>query len=437
MAITPSGQVKFSDLRTEFIGGSGQVPIGSLYRGGSNIRAKSPGNNATNDAAAVPTSGELQLSDYYGTAKGFTFTYSSSATDQNLSSLFGSTDYGVDYPKNVVIPSSVTLGTNNTSEYALEANSGGAGTITITNNGSIIGAGGGGGSGGSVNSGTGGNGSSGGDAFKASVAVTLVNNGSMLAGGGGGSGGGGGGVGGNLSQQQQQTATQGPFYGGPGNNFYAWATAQSFSSYPAPVRFTPYGFPSQLGTTIIYPDGRSRIQFGPASGAPSFPEGPLNRTSFTQGQYTYNRGAQQGGVQPVNKEQGENQFQIGRRVQFAVYRTFPQSQQTQVAGHSGGAGGAGGLGRGFNNQPGGDAGSGGSAGATGQAGNGGAGGTGGTGGGYGQAGSAGATGATGTPSTTSGTAGGAGGSVGAAGKYIEGISNVTFTNNGTVAGGTE
>ncbi len=429
MAITPSGQVKFSDLRTEFIGGSGQVPLGSLYRGGSNIRAKSPDNNATNDAADVPTSGELQLSDYYGTAKSFTFTYSSNATDQNLSSLFGSTDYGVDYPKNVVIPSSVTLGTNNTSEYALEANSGGAGTITITNNGSIIGAGGGGGSGGSANSGTGGNGSSGGDAFKASVAVTLVNNGSMLAGGGGGSGGGGGGVGGDLSQQQQTTVTQGPFLGGPGNNFYAWATAQSFGSYSV-----PYGFPSQLGTQT---SGRSRAQFGPATGAPSLPEGPLNRTSFTQGQYTYNRGSQSGGRQNVNKEQGENQFQIGYRTTYRVFRTFPQSQQTQASGGSGGAGGAGGLGRGFNNQPGGDPGSGGSGGSPSTAGDGGTGGTGGAGGGYGQAGSAGATGATGTPSTTSGTAGGSGGSGGSRGNYIEGFSNVTFTNNGTVAGGTE
>ena len=117
MAITPSGQVKFSDLRTEFIGGSGQVPIGSLYRGGSNIRSKASNNTGVNLAADVPTSGELQLSDYYGTAKGFRFTYSTSGTDQNASTLFGD-DYAVDYPKEILIPSSVTLGTNNTSEYA-------------------------------------------------------------------------------------------------------------------------------------------------------------------------------------------------------------------------------------------------------------------------------------------------------------------------------
>lgn len=437
MAIPSSGQsLSFSALRTEFVGGSNAISLGDLYRGGSNIRAKHPTNNATNDAANVPTSGALDASDFYDQGKGFTFTYSSGATDQNLSAIFGSTDYAVDYPKKIVIPSSVTLGTNNTSEYALEADSGGDGTITITNNGSIIGAGGAAGSGGSANSGAGSAGSAGGDAFKASVAVTLVNNGSILAGGGGGSGGGGGGVGGNLSQQQQTTAQQGPFFGGSSNSYYAWATAQSFGQYPAPVRTTPYGFPSGLSTTITYPDGRSRIQYGPGPGAPSFPEGPLNRTSFTQGQYTYNRGPQQGSMQPVNKQQGENQFSVGRRFQYAVYRTFPQSQQTQASGGAGGAGGAGGVGRGFNNPSAGSGGSG-SGGASSTAGDGGTGGAGGAGGGYGQAGSAGSTGATGANSTTSGSGGGSGGSAGGAGNYIEGISNVTFTNNGTVAGGTE
>jgi hypothetical protein len=434
MAIPSSGQsLSFSALRTEFVGGSSAISLGDLYRGGSNIRAKSPDNTATNDAANVPESGALDVSDFYDQGKGFTFTYSAGATDQNLSDIFGATDYGIDYPKNVVIPSSVTLGTNNTSEYALEADSGGAGTITITNNGSIIGAGGAGGSAGSANSGAGSAGSPGGDAFRASVAVTLVNNGSMLAGGGGGSGGGGGGQGGNLQQQQvgQQTAQQGPFYLGPPNNFYMWSRISNYSpSYPA-----PYGFP--YGQTTRQQN--SAIQYGPAPGASNFPVGPYNRTSFTQGQYTYNRGPQRSSGPVVVATSPENNFAVANRQQHEVYRTFPQpfNQQTQVSGHNGGAGGAGGLGRGFNNQPGGDAGASGASGSTGQAGNGGAGGAGGAGGGYGQAGNAGSTGSTGTPSTTSGTAGGAGGSAGGAGNYIEGISNVTFTNNGTVAGGTE
>ena len=104
--------------------------------------------------------------------------------------------------KNIIIPSDITLGTNNTSEYALEIDAGGVGTITVTNNGNIIGAGGAGGSAGAAGSsgagGDGGNGAAGGDAIKAAVPVTIVNNGSILAGGGGGAAGGGGGLGGNL-----------------------------------------------------------------------------------------------------------------------------------------------------------------------------------------------------------------------------------------------
>ena len=432
MTIPSSGQsLSFSALRTEFVGGSSAISLGDLYRGGSNIRAKHPSNPATNDAANVPESGALDVSDFYDQGKGFTFTYSSGATDQNLSDLFGSTDYGVDYPKNVVIPASITLGTNNTSEYALEADSGGAGTITITNNGNIIGAGGAGGSAGSANGGTGGNGSAGGDAFKASVAVTLINNGSMLAGGGGGSGGGGGGQGGNLQQQSQgqQTGQNGPFSGGPVNAFYRWSRIQS-NNPNAPFKL-PIGYTSG--------NPASRIQYGPAPGATAFPQGPFNRTSFTQGQYTYYRGPQVGQGANTISDGMDGSTNTGTYYLHSVYRQFPQpfQQQTQVAGHAGGAGGAGGLGRGFNNQPGGDAGASGSAGSTGQAGNGGAGGNGGTGGGYGSAGGEGQNGSTGTSSTTSGSSGGNDGSVGAAGKYIEGISNVTFTNNGTVAGGTE
>ena len=426
MTIPSSGQsLSFSALRTEFVGGSSAISLGDLYRGGSNIRAKHPTNPATNDAAGVPESGALDVSDFYDQGKGFTFTYTSGATDQNLSDLFGSTDYGVDYPKNVVIPASVTLGTNNTSEYALEADSGGDGTITI------MGAGGAGGAGGSANSGAGAAGSAGGDAFKASVAVTFINNGSLLAGGGGGSGGRGGGQGGALQQQQQTTAQQGPSYQfAPSNNAAYWVRLNGSPG--------PYQSPTSSHTTLYQSATNntygSRARFG--GGPPGTVNLPYNATSYTQGQYTYYRGSQKIS-QPIGISMELQGW--GQSIKYAIYRQYPVSSQTQnqVSGHSGGAGGAGGLGRGFNNQPGGDAGSSGSSGSTGQAGNGGAGASGGAGGDFGADGSAGSTGSTGTSSTTSGSSGGAAGAVGAAGKSIEGISNVTFTNNGTVSGGTE
>jgi len=107
-------------------------------------------------------------------------------------------------------------------------------------------------------------------------------------------------------------------------------------------------------------------------------------------------------------------------------------------GGSGGGGGTGGAGRGYNQSIGsGTAGSSGSAGGQ-NAGTGGTGGTGGSGGDWGQTGSTGATGATGANGNyTNGAGGSAGTGGGLAGYYINGLSsNVTFINNGSVAGRT-
>ena len=155
MPLATSGQIKLSDIRTEFGGGSGQINFGDFYRGGSKVRAKAGNNNATNDAASVPTSGALDMSDFHGTAASFTKTFSSGATNQDASDIFGD-DYGVDYAKNIVINSGVELGATSTGNEALHIDSGGSGTITVTNNGTITGRGGAAGS-------------AGGDAFEADV----------------------------------------------------------------------------------------------------------------------------------------------------------------------------------------------------------------------------------------------------------------------------
>ncbi len=401
MAIPSSGQsLSFSALRTEFVGGSSSVSLGDLYRGGSNILKKASDNQSTNLAASVATSGTLSTSDYYDQAKGFTFTYTtaflsgSSGTDQNASTLFGD-DYDVNYPKNIVIPAPITLGSNNTAEYGLEVDSGGAGTITITNNGTILGAGGAGGSAGSANGGTGSNGSAGGDAMKFAVDTTLVNNGSIRGGGGGGAGGGGGGQGG--STQQATTSQQGPIYNvppyTPNNVYYYWGPR---------------------GSSTVVAWAAQALPFNLSVGAPN--SGAFN--SFTTGQYTYYRGPQ---------VTGEN---------YRIYRQYP-GPTVQEAGEAGGAGGAGGLGRGFNNQPAGDSGASGSSGASSTAGgDGGPGGAGGAGGDFAAAGASGTAGTAGTNSTGSGSGGGSAGSVGAAGAAWERGAGVTisFTDNGTTSG---
>lgn len=184
MAIAASGAVSFSDLRTEY-GASGAVSFSDFYRGAASgyVRSLAANNTATNLSASVPASGTINFTNFRSQARGFRFTFTGNATNQNASTLFG-TDWGVDYPKDIVINSGVTLGGTSASEEALEISTGGLGTITITNNGTLIGAGGAA------------NGGNGGDAFEAFVTCTLVNNGSILAGGGGGAQGGNGGTGG-------------------------------------------------------------------------------------------------------------------------------------------------------------------------------------------------------------------------------------------------
>ena len=172
MAIAASGTVSFSDLRTEFVGGSSAISLGDLYRGGSNILAKAGDNPSVNLAASVPTSGTIDIGDFHGTAKGFKSTISSTTTNLVANTLFGD-DYDVNYPKIIDINSGVTIG--GVSSEALTIPSGLAGGLTINNAGNIYGAGG-------V--------ANGGDGrvavYNQSSGVTINNTGEIRGGGGGG-----------------------------------------------------------------------------------------------------------------------------------------------------------------------------------------------------------------------------------------------------------
>ena len=347
-----TGAVSFDDIRTEF-GMSGAISYADLYRGGSNVRAKAANNNGVNLAASVPTSGEISIANFQGQARGFRYTFTSGATNQNASTLFGD-DYAVNIPKEIVINSGVELGATSTSEEALEVPAGGAGAITITNNGTLSGAGGAAGGG------------TGGDAFEAGVACTLINNGTIRAGGGGGGNGGAGGGG-----SYQSSSTSGPFF--------SW----------------PYG------TRYVYLQkyGANRGMFWANS---------YVGQSNTVGNTTYTMGST-----------------VGYDNTYESYTHYISRTITTTTNTNGGSGGSGGKGQGYVSAN--ASGSGGSGGGT----NAGTGGTGGTGGTYGNSGGTGATGVNGN--RTNGVAGSGGG---AAGKYITGISFVTYTNNGSNLGGT-
>lgn len=181
MTLAASGAISLADIRSEYVGGSGSISLGDLYRGGSNVRAKSGDNQATNLAASVPASGAINLANFHGTAKGFKFTYSSTHGNQNFSSLFGD-DWDLNYPKIVDINSGVSIYGSGTD--AITIPSGLAGGLTLNNAGSIYGFGGaaGGGAGGNcINN--------------AASGVVINNTGNFFAGGGGGANGAQGGNG--------------------------------------------------------------------------------------------------------------------------------------------------------------------------------------------------------------------------------------------------
>ena len=195
MAIQGSGQIKISDLVTEF-GGTAPHGLAEYYRGGG---------LCTDNNTNVPTSGEIKLSHFYSASGAITVTCSNGQTDLSADTLFGS-DYTTSTAKILVIPSGAEIGATSISAKALTVPTGMAGTLDIQNSGTISGAGGVGGTGAtggsasSHNGDPGGNGGAGGSAILVSVAgVTVTNTGTIRGGGGGGGGGAAGGKAGSRS----------------------------------------------------------------------------------------------------------------------------------------------------------------------------------------------------------------------------------------------
>jgi len=413
MTLPSSGAISFSQIRSEFGGGSGSIQFSDFYRGGSRVRAKAGNNSATNLAANVPSSGAIDMADFFGQARGFRKTYSSGATNQDASNIFGD-DYGVDYPKEIVINSGVELGATSTSQEALQIDSGMSGSMTITNNGTLSGAGG------SANGGTGG------DAFEADVSCTLVNNGTIRSGGGGGGAGGTGGTGGTGGQGSTTS------YG-----YGSW-TAYRHTNTTGPGAPQYYQVDTYVNTAWYWygaPGGNSYGYMG-ATGAPS-----SVGTTAGFGNYQYQKGPNT----YYNAQYGVWSNPIRRRSTNEASTTY----YSGGSGGGGGSGGSGGVGHGYGQSAGsGSSGSGGSSGSAGgtNAGSGGTGGTGGTGGNGGSFGSSGSTGSTGSTGNSGGNgnytngSGGSGGSSGSAGgsagASIRGISNVSYTDNGTTTGST-
>lgn len=466
MTLAASGAISASDIRTEFVGGSGAVDMASYYRGANtNVRANAANNTATNLAASVPTSGAISFNDFYSQAKGWQKTFSTNATQQSGTGIFGD-DYAVDYPKTIIINAGVTVYSTSSGTPAINLATGGSGTITVTNNGNIYGQGGAAGA-------------DGGTALKADVAITMNNNsGANLKGGGGGGGTGGTGGkgvytanatfsnlvdegGGGVSTPQNNSPSWFTTYGASGNDLDGkgvvadrlWGgIGAQFSRGINPAQFDlnslggagtglsgncanrgPIYFSAQTNTTGVYTvSANISSQYGSGYGTPTI---SVSTSTSSAGTSVSNSGT--AGITASTKTYftvyGTTAHQGTTAPNFYYNSLSGSVSGTCLATQDGGAGGAGGVGQGFAQS----AGSG-SSGSTGSN-NAGNGGTGGTGGALGANGSAGSTGTNGSGTSvtfpasapTNGSTGLAGGS---AGYYILGQSNVSLTDNGTVAG---
>ena len=191
MALPASGQLSISNIATEF-GDTQPNSMSEYYRGGGLV-PNSAGNSA------VPTSGAIAISNFYNAANRAQLAFTIATNTQNYD-LFAQASTSPSYSAgNTDITLTVNYGVSvgGTSTYALTVPSAftAGDTISITNNGTIIGKGGNGGSGGISNLSStrtpGSPGLVGLNALQVVYPTTITNNG-ILAGGGGGGGGGSG-----------------------------------------------------------------------------------------------------------------------------------------------------------------------------------------------------------------------------------------------------
>ena len=247
MALQTSGAISLANIQTEF-GGSNPISLSEYYGGGTYVPAgANPG---------IATSGAINMNSFYGGVAAAVLNITSNVNNYDigaaLAAVGGSKTDGV--PVIVSISSGVTVGSTSTATPAMLTGTGwsAGASITIINNGSILGAAGSygngvGGNGGGGNGGSGapggngapGGGLPGGPCFEhsqtadTSLSVIFDTVGTRAGGAGGtgygtGSGGGGG----------QGAGSCGPYFcigGGGGGGGAGYGSGGSGGSYSGPV----------------------------------------------------------------------------------------------------------------------------------------------------------------------------------------------------------
>jgi hypothetical protein len=182
MALNPSGAIS--------LGGSTAGQSINLENGQPATAQVSLNDAAVRSLAGVPTGVIIMPTDFYGKANLFTFSISTNASNVNLRSAAISAGWPGSGAVSATINPGVTIHSTSTGGYALTIDGSWPGGISLTNNGTIVGAGGSGGAGGTQPARNGIPGTSAGAGILASVPVTIDNASGIIAGGGGGGGGG-------------------------------------------------------------------------------------------------------------------------------------------------------------------------------------------------------------------------------------------------------
>ena len=169
MAIQASGAVSLSNIQTEF-GGSNPISMSEYYRSGTYIPS---------GATSVPTSGAIDISDFYGASNSYAFTIAANTRNADVRALAITDGWDQSTPLSVTVNSGVWCYSDTTSTGGLVLAGSFAGGVTVVNNGNIIGMGGGASQ-------------AGGSAIQITTSDTVAvtnNSGAFIAGGGGGGGG--------------------------------------------------------------------------------------------------------------------------------------------------------------------------------------------------------------------------------------------------------
>ena len=130
MACPDSGQIKLSDIVSEF-GGSAPHSLKEYYRNGDNV----PGNNTN-----VSESGQITVKSFYSAVNEIGITIDSGQENYNVGTAYSS-NWASAVPKRLTINSGVTIGGTGSSA-ALIIPSGMGGTLIIENSGTVVGFGG-------------------------------------------------------------------------------------------------------------------------------------------------------------------------------------------------------------------------------------------------------------------------------------------------------